>query len=119
MQNRVTITLSAASKPFVGFSLVGVINMDSARRSGAFGVSLLDEKGQLVDSTSSAGSSIFTIMTGPDVLQSVTLSNSNKTVGGYGRLTVTLVTGHGISGDDEISIAFPKWDAASTAAAKV
>jgi hypothetical protein len=93
--------------------------MDSARSSGAFGVSLFNEKGQLVDSTSSAGSSVFTITAEPDVLQSVTLSNSNKTVGGYGRLTVTLVTRHGVSGDDEISIAFPKWDAASSATAKV
>jgi hypothetical protein len=93
--------------------------MDSARSSDAFGISLFNEKGQLVDSTSSAGSSVFTIMAEPDVLQSVTLSNSNKTVGGYGRLTVTLVTRHGVSGDDEISIAFPKWDAASSAAVKV
>ena len=93
--------------------------MDSARRSGAFGVSLFDEKGQLVDSTSSSGSSVFTIMAEPDGLQSVALSNSNKTVGEYGRLTVTLVTKHGVSSDDEISIAFPKWDAASSAAVKV
>jgi len=93
--------------------------MDSARRSGAFGVSLFDEKGQLVDSTGSTGSSVFTIVAEPDLIQSVALSNSNKTVGGYGRLTVTLVTRHGIGGDDEISIAFPKWDAASSAAVKV
>ena len=97
--------------------------MDSARRSGAFGVSLFDEKGQLVDSTpsstSSTGSGVFTITADPDVLQSVALSNSNKIVGEYGRLTVTLVTKHGVSSDDEISIAFPKWDAASSAAVKV
>ena len=91
--------------------------MNSARRSGAFEITIFDENGKLVDSTSRAGSSAYTITTKPDALQSVILTNSNKTVGGYGRLTVTLITRHGISGNDDIEIAFPKWDANAPASA--
>jgi hypothetical protein len=101
-KSRVTVALLSDSQQFLGFSLGDVINMNSARRSGAFEIAIFDENGKLVDSTSGAGSSTYRITTEPDVLQSVVLTNSNKTVGGYGRLTVTLITRHGIGGNDDV-----------------
>lgn len=43
----------------------------------------------------------------------IQVTNSNKTVGGYGELTVKLTPKHEVSVSGDIVFSFPKWDAAS------
>ena len=111
-QNKVQVKLTQNSVwTYVGFVIGNVINPDSARRSGIFEVSVYDQTGKLID-TSGANNQLA-IKTDPDQIQQIQVSNSNKTVGGYGQLTVKLTPRHEVSVSGDIVFSFPKWDAAS------
>lgn len=110
--SRISITLSEDSASvFAGFLISEVPNLDSARRSKRIELTIVGPSGQEIDSTRAAGSRPFTVTAEEDLLQSVSLSNSNKTVGGYGQLTTTLVTKNNIKGGGDVQLVFPKWNA--------
>ena len=109
-----TLTLShttASAFGDIGFILGNVNNPDSERRSLPLDISIYSPSGVLIDQA--INSRKFTVKTVSDNLNSVSLFNSNQTVGGYGKLTVTIIPTHEVATNGDIVMTFPKWDALS------
>ena len=93
----------------VGFFIEQVQNPGAVVESEAIGVKILDPSGSIIDSTSNLGSSTFSIGLEPEQLRSVQISNTNKIVGEYGQLIVTIEPSH-LAHAKDIRMKFPRWD---------
>jgi hypothetical protein len=108
---RVAVKLGERSElEELGFVIRDVINPGSVPDEQNFIIRILNPDGiSVIDSTENAGSSIFRVGVKPGELRSVNLVNSNKVVGQYGQLTVSIVTNQQNSRGGHIMMKFPSW----------
>ena len=110
MTNTVVVKLTQdAQLDEVGFFIEQVQNPGAVVDSEAIGVKILDPLGSTIDSTSNLGSSTFSVGLAPEQLRSVQIENTNKIVGEYGQLIVTIEPSH-LAHAKDIRIKFPRWD---------
>jgi len=111
---KITIKLlkDASLRP-LGVNITDIV-MPSSVKTAIVQVELYSKAGVKYDSSASTGSSAFTLTPTAATLQrssagSETLTNSNKTVGGVGQLTVSIRTANKVAGGANIRMRFPKW----------
>ena len=84
---KITVTFDQVTYSYLGFKIGNINNPDSALTTGKFVININDPQGTLIDSSKTLDLTIE-----PAILDTVTLVNTNKTVGGYGKLQVALTT---------------------------